>query len=97
MNLHVLVAFLLLLVLVLLFEIMAVAWKEMKSPSTQLPTQVRERSSEGKRRRFVPTQASHWSPLSLEDLLTIFRRKSANAPGNPEPESSRLPARSTRL
>jgi hypothetical protein len=79
MNLHVLVAFLLLLVLVPLFAALAVAWQEMKSPPTQLPTQVRERSRDGERRRFVPTQASRWSPLTLEGLSTIFRRKSVNS------------------
>ena len=53
MNLHVLVSLLLLVVLVPLFAVSAVAWKAMKSPSTQPRTRVRKGPRDDTKRRFV--------------------------------------------
>ena len=55
MSLRVLTALLLLIVLVPMVGALAVAWMELKSPSTQPREHVRERSRDDPKRRFVHT------------------------------------------
>jgi hypothetical protein len=54
MSLRVLVALLLLIALVPVFGALALAWRELKSPSIQ-PRNAGERSRDDPRRRFVPS------------------------------------------
>jgi hypothetical protein len=101
LSLRFMVTFLLLVVLVPLFETLAAAWKELKSPSTQpLTSIVTERSREDTRRRSVPVQVSRANSLWPRRAFQTIFRKSVHvryAPENPKPESSRPPARPTRL
>ena len=54
MSLRVLISLLLLIAVVPVFVVLALAGRELKSPSTQ-PRSVGERSRDDPRRRFVPT------------------------------------------
>jgi hypothetical protein len=97
MDVHLLLSFVLLVILVPLLSALTVAWKEVKSPSIQTPTRVTERTRDDTRGRFVPMQVSPiLNSLAPITKVTLFTRRTKFGLARGTPPSQIVPPPASR-